>query len=116
FAGASSEKDADRVHAARLENVGRRHAEPAPQGAALRCRAGNDVLGLARHGDDTLPVARIDNLRGGLVDSAPQRAWHQNAKGQKPPARHASHCLGGYVSAEAHDWISETRAEPSECS
>ena len=115
LAGAATEENSDCVHAARLEHVGRRHADPAPQAAPLRRRGGNEVLGLARHGGDALPVTGVDGLCGCLSDDAPQRARPQNAKGQKPPTRQVWYRLGDCASAELHDWISGSRAEPSDC-
>jgi hypothetical protein len=89
FAGAASEKDADRVHAARLEHVGRRHADPVPQAAPFRLRAGHEVFGLAGHGDGALPVTRLDGLRCCFFEREPPGRRAHDAKSHKPPSRQA---------------------------
>ena len=86
-ARAAAQENADGFGAARLEHVGRLHADTAPEAAPFGHRAGHDLLGLACRGVGAFPAMHIDRLRRGLAGRGGQGEKRKRREPVKGPLK-----------------------------
>lgn len=76
--GAHAEKDTDRIHASRLEQIGRIGADACPQATPFGHGVRHDLLRLADDCCRAAPLANLDGLRRG-----PSRATNKRGDGEQ---------------------------------